>query len=165
VDKTSKKESGQNRKKQEQDLTGSKKSLEERRKLAYSLDLRGKNNIEIAEQLGVSLSTVEKDLHWCREHVRDWFSEIGSTERYCVLVDALIHFKNVKRDLWTLYYKEKDNLKASNLLCKIAEIVVKENNLYKTPESLLTDFHFKKKDLTKEYKLKEKFMDSIHNRI
>lgn len=50
-----------------------------RRKLVHSLDLQGFTNQEIAEQVNVSLSTIEKDLSEMRQNIREWFSEIDSS--------------------------------------------------------------------------------------
>lgn len=165
MSKKQEKKSGQNRKNQEQEFTGSKKLLASRKKLAYSLDLQGKTNKEIAELLGVSLSTVEKDLHHCREHARDWFSEIGSTDRYLAFVDATLNLDAIQKDLWRLATLEKDPMKAVKLLSKIADNSIKKANMYKATESYLTNFYFKQKDLTKEYKAKQEYMDLTRNRI
>ena len=165
MSKKQEKKSGQTRKNQEQEFTGSKKLLASRKKLAYSLDLQGKTNKEIAELLGVSLSTVEKDLHHCREHARDWFSEIGSTDRYLAFVDATLNLDEIQKDLWRLATLEKDTMKKVKLLSKIADNSIKKAHMYKSTESYLTDFYFKQKDLTKEYKAKQEYMDLTRNRF
>ena len=89
-----------NRKNHEQKLTDTeKKSIDDRRKHAHSLDLQGFTNNEISEKLNVSESTVEKDLHEVRESVRNWFSELGSIDRYQAFVDASIHIEYAQRTL------------------------------------------------------------------
>jgi len=155
----------QNRKNQAQEFTGSKKLLAARRKLVYSLNLQGKTNKEIAELLGVSLSTIEKDLNHSREYVRDWFSEIGSTDRYLAFIDATLNLDEIQKELWRLATIEKDPMKKVKLLSKIADNSIKKAHMYKSTESYLTNFYFKQKDLTKEYKNKEKFLDLMNSRL
>ena len=77
-----------NRKNSEQKITVGKMSVSARCKLVHSLDLQGFSNHEIAKQVSVSVSTVEKDLSEMRQNIRGWFSELGSEERYLAFVHA-----------------------------------------------------------------------------
>ena len=53
-----------------------KENIEKRRNLVYQLSLQGYSNNEIARQLQVSLSTIEKDLHHMRWHCLKWTHDI-----------------------------------------------------------------------------------------
>ena len=97
----------QNRKDDEQKITV-KLSVSDRRKLVHTLDLHGYTNQEIAEQVGVSLSSVEKDLSETRQSIREWFSQLGSEERYMAFVDAILHIDAVQKQLWKMTREEKD---------------------------------------------------------
>ena len=151
-----------NRKNHEQKLTDTeKKSIDDRRKHAHSLDLQGFTNNEISEKLNVSESTVEKDLHEVRESIRNWFSELGSTDRYQAFVDASIHIEYAQKELWRILRDEQDSLKKSKILSIIVENATKYTELYKSSESYLNSFHFRQKDLTESYRSKEEFHDIL----
>ena len=51
---------------------------------------------------------MEKDLSEMRQNIREWFSEIGSEERYLAFVDAVIHIDMVQKQLWKIVREEKD---------------------------------------------------------
>jgi IS30 family transposase len=149
-----------NRKNQEQNFTV-KMTIEERQKTVHSLDIRGFSNQEIADQLKVSLSTVEKDLKECRKNIRDWFSQLGSEERYEALVDATINFDEVQKQLWKMTREEKDPKEKVKLLGKISDISLKKVGLFKNSEPYLTKFYFTQKDLSQKEIAREQLLDSM----
>ena len=134
-----------NRKDDEQKITA-KLSISERRKLVHTLDLQGFTNQEIADQVGVSLSSVEKDLHEARQSVRDWFSQLGSEERYLAFVDAILHIDAVQKQLWKMTREEKDPNEKAKLFEQITENAVKKAGLFKTSQSYLTSYYFNQQD-------------------
>ena len=138
----------ENRKNQKQKLTVEKMSISNRRKLVHSLDLQGFSNQEISEQMNVSLSTVEKDLNEMRQSIREWFSELGSEERYLAFIDAVIHIDIVQKQLWKMTREEKDQKEKVKLLGQITDNAVKKAGLFKTSEAYLTAYYFKQKDLS-----------------
>ena len=151
----------ENRKIQEQKLTDSSKDVDDRRKKVHSLDLQGYTNKEIAEKMGTSESTVEKDLHQTRNCVRNWFSELGNVDRYQAFVDAVLQVDQVLKELWQMARNEKDAAKKSRILNNIADNAVKKANLFKTSEAYLTTFYFKQKDLSEKELAHEKFLESL----
>lgn len=146
-----------NRKNNEQKFTVEKMSVSTRRKLVHSLDLQGFSNQEIAKQANVSLSTVEKDLNEMRQNIREWFSEIGSEERYLAFVDAVIHIDNAQKQLWKMVREEKDQKEKSRLLGQITDNAVKKAGLFKTSDAYLTAYYFKQKDLSPREQLFDMF--------
>jgi len=94
--------SQKNRNKHAQKFTDSKENIDQRRKKVYSLHLVSYTNKEIADNLQVSLSTVEKDLHAVNGSIRDWFGDIGSKKRFKAAIDADIYFNHVLKELCIL---------------------------------------------------------------
>lgn len=148
-----------NRKHQEQKITVSKKSISERRLSVYSLDLRGYSNKEISSTLSVSLSTVEKDLHEARQSVREWFSALGTEERFLAFIDAIIHLDNALKELWRLSREEKSITDKIKIFGLIANNAVKKAELFKTTDSYLTAYFYKQKDLSPAALASEEFHD------
>ena len=67
----------ENRKKQAQKITALKEKIEDRRRKVYQLDLQGFSNDDITNKLDVSLSTIEKDLHYMRYYCLKWSKEVS----------------------------------------------------------------------------------------
>ena len=150
----------QNRKDDEQKFEV-KLSISDRRKLVHTLDLQGYTNQEIADQVGVSLSSVEKDLSETRQSIREWFSQLGSEERYMAFVDAVLHIDAVQKQLWKMTREEKDPKERAKLFQQITDNAEKKAGLFKTSEAYLTGYYFKQKDLSEKALAREKLIDSF----
>ena len=109
----------ENRKKQAQKITGLKEKIEEGRKKVYQLDLQGFSNQEIADQLGVGLSTIEKDLHYMRYYCLKWSKQILDTDYAIPLVDSVNQINMAQRALWALYRDEDDVMIRKKILDSI----------------------------------------------
>ena len=101
-------EYSKNRKKQEQKLTGIKNLIEKRRKKVYFLDLQGYPNQEIAKIVGVSLSTIEKDLNFMRYYCLKWSDEVRVMSRSTPTSESCNEIEIVQKELWRMYRSEKD---------------------------------------------------------
>ena len=150
----------ENRKNDEQKITV-KLSISERRKLVHTLDLQGFTNQEIADHVGVSLSTVEKDLSETKQSIREWFSQLGSEERYLAFVDAILHIDAVQKQLWKMTRDEKDPKEKAKLFEQITDNAVKKAGLFKTSEAYLTGYYFKQKDMSAKALAREQLIDSF----
>ncbi len=95
-----------NRNEQEQKITGLKDMIDERRYQVYLMDLQGFNNNEIADKLGVSLSTIEKDLHHMRYFCIKWYKEILDGGRGKSFLDSNNQIDIVQDELWKMFRKE-----------------------------------------------------------
>ena len=149
------------RKNQEEKLTGLKDSIEERRRKVYLLDLQGLNNLEIAEELHVSLSTIEKDLHFMKYYSAKWYQEIFVTRRSNPLLDYYNENEIVQRELWKMYRnEEKTNLRKS-LLDAIISNSIKKKDLSKGYNPDMFDSEWDIKQLEKEIEEDLKNSESI----
>jgi len=150
----------QNRKDDEQKFEV-KLSISDRRKLVHTLDLQEYTNQEIADQVGVSLSSVEKDLCETRQSIREWFSQLGSEERYMAFVDAVLHIDSVQKQLWKMTREEKDPKEKAKLFQQITDNAEKKVGLFKTSEAYLTGYYFKQKDMSAKALAREQLIDSF----
>ena len=150
----------QNRKDDEQKFEV-KLSISDRRKLVHTLDLQGYTNQEIADHVGVSLSSVEKDLSETRQSIREWFSQLGSEERYMAFVDAVLHIDSVQKQLWKMTREEKDPKERAKLFQQITDNAEKKAGLFKTSEAYLTGYYFKQKDMSAKALAREQLIDSF----
>ena len=150
----------QNRKNDEQKITV-KLNISDRRKLVHTLDLQGFTNQEIAEEVGVSVSSVEKDLCETRQSIREWFSQLGSEERYMAFVDAVLHIDSVQKQLWKMTREEKDPKERAKLFQQITDNAEKKAGLFKTSEAYLTGYYFKQKDMSAKALAREQLIDSF----
>ncbi|MEC4849113.1 MAG: ECF-type sigma factor [Nitrosarchaeum sp.] len=151
----------QNHKNHEEKITVEKLSISARRKLVHSLDLQGFSNQEIAKQLNVSLSTIEKDLNEMKQNIREWFSQLGSEERYLAFIDAVIHIDLSTKQLWKMAREEKDQKEKIKLLDQITNNAVKKAGLFKTSEAYLTTYYFKQKDTSPREIAREELRDML----
>jgi hypothetical protein len=138
-----------------------KLSISDRRKLVHTLDLQGYTNQEISDQVGVSVSSVEKDLCETRQNVREWFSQLGSEERYMAFVDAVLHIDSVQKQLWKMTRDEKDPKERAKLFQQITDNAEKKAGLFKTSEAYLTGYYFKQKDMSAKALAREQLIDSF----
>jgi len=121
---------GENRKNYEEKFTGSKQ-LEERRHKVYILDLQGISNNEIATKLGVSLSTIEKDLHYMKYYCLKWSKDIIETGIKKPFVDSIMQIDLIQKELWSLYREEKNVTVKKKLLDSIVSNSIKQKELFK----------------------------------
>ena len=135
----------ENHKIDEQNVTGIKSAIEKRRHKVYLLNLQGFSHNEIAKEINVSLSTIEKDLHYMKYYCIKWTKEILDYGRGKPILDICNQIDLVQQELWKLYRIEKDvNTKkrildsiVSNSIKKEKEVKerylsVKETDLLKT---------------------------------
>ena len=79
-----------------------------RRDRVNRLRISGYINKEIAEKVGCSLSTVEKDLQIIRERSKKWYSE-ESIKDYCQSIqNFIIFYDNAIEDLQILFNESAD---------------------------------------------------------
>lgn len=122
----------ENRKNQAQKDTVEKLNKIERQKLVYIMDLQGYQNKEISDTLGVSLSTVEKDLHEIKTDARNWFKEVSKSGLSKSLIDAVLQIDFVQKELWRLYREETKQDSKIKLLDSIVNSSIKKKSLYWT---------------------------------
>ena len=126
----------ENRKDQEEKITVQKK-IENRRQNVYRLNLKGFQNKEIAEKLGVSLSTVEKDLHFIHNDPIEQLVWLGRTSYLRAHLDALQHVTMVIEELWQLFNNEENPKLKVSLLTSISQIALNRKELvHNTPDFL-----------------------------
>ena len=116
----------ENRKTDEQNFTGTKSAIEKRRHKVYLLNLQGFGNTEIAKETNVSLSTVEKDLHYMKYYCIKWTKEILDFGRGKQLLDACNQIDLVQSELWKMYRMEKDVNTKKRILDSIVSNSIKK---------------------------------------
>jgi len=122
--------SQENRKNYEQKITGLKDKIEKRRRNVYILDLQGYGNQEIADMLNVSISTIEKDLHFMKYYCLKWSGELIRMGRGIPFGDAFNQLDLVQKELWNMYRAEKSTSTKKRILDSIAANSVKKGNLF-----------------------------------
>ncbi len=120
-----------NRKEQEQNVTGLKDKIDERRYKVYLMDLQGISNNEIADNLGASLSTIEKDLHHMRYFSIKWFKEVVDGDRTKSFLDSCNQIDLVQTELWKMYRSEKDLIAKKRILDSIVTNSIKKEQGFK----------------------------------
>ena len=120
----------QNRKNQEQKLTGLKEGIEERRRQVYLLDLQGFSNLEIATTLQVSLSTVEKDLHFMKYYCVRWYHELFTYDIANPLLDSCNQIDIVQKELWKLFRSEENISIRKRILDSIVSNSIKKRDYF-----------------------------------
>ena len=120
-----------NRNEQEQKITGLKDKIDERRYQVYLMDLQGFNNNEIADKLGASLSTIEKDLHHMRYFCIKWYKEILDSGRGKSFLDSNNQIDIVQDELWKLYRKETNVNAKKRILDSIVTNSIKKEKGFK----------------------------------
>jgi len=130
----------ENRIKHEQKITGLKEKIEDRRRKVYYLDLQGYCNQEIANQISVSLSTVEKDLHYMKYYCIKWVKDMAESSAGISTIESCSQIDIVLKELWSLFRIEKNVSTKKKILDSIAENSVKKINAikgFKIPFSFL----------------------------
>jgi len=125
-----------NRKEQEQKITGLKDKIDERRYQVYLMDLQGFSNNEIADKLGASQSTIEKDLHHMRYFCIKWYKEILDGGRGKSFLDSNNQIDIVQDELWKLYRKETNVNAKKRILDSIVTNSIKKEKGFKGKGSL-----------------------------
>lgn len=122
----------ENRKNQEPKITVEKMSVLERQKRTYLFDLQGFSNKEISKKLGVSLSTVEKDLHQIRTMAKSWFLFLTSNGMAKSLADALVQVDEAQKEFWRMYRNSDDKQIQVKILNSIVDLSMKKKELFWT---------------------------------
>jgi FixJ family two-component response regulator len=104
-------------------------SIEKRRNLVYQLSLQGHSNDEIAKQLQVSLSTVEKDLRYMRWHCLKWTQDIVTAGAIKPMFDSYTRIEIAQKELWSMYREEKDTKIKRQILSSIVANSIKQDKL------------------------------------
>jgi len=120
----------ENRKTHEQEFTVEKIDRLERQKQVYSYRLQGYKNQEIADKLGASLSTVEKDIHEIKEKSLDWFKLLIKNGMAQSLVDAVFQIDEVQKELWSKYRQSENIDHQLKILNSIVNSSVKKKELF-----------------------------------
>lgn len=116
--------------------TISQDKIKFRRRRINQLHLRGYTNREIANIIGTSLRTVEKDLHDINELSRHWFEE-ESIKDFCQsLQDSIILYDNAIEDLQILRTEHDDLDSKLKILSKIAEFEERKTNLFEKTKAV-----------------------------
>ncbi len=117
----------QTRKNYEDKITGTKDGIEKRRNKVYLLSLQGYSNNQIVNSLGVSLSTIEKDLHYMKYYCLKWAKEILDGGGRKTFLDSCNQIDLVQAELWNMYREEDDvNTKKRILDSIVANSIKKE---------------------------------------
>ena len=101
-----------------------------RRDRVNRLRIRGYSNYQIAEKIGCSLSTIEKDLSDIRERSKNWYEQEAITDYCQSLQDSIILCDNAIEDL-KIIYSECDNLELKiKILGTISDFEERKTKLY-----------------------------------
>jgi len=120
----------ENRKNDEENFTGTKSAIEKRRHRIYLLNLQGLSNTEISKEINVSLSTVEKDLHYMKYYCLKWTKEILDFGRSKQLLDACNQIDLVQNELWKMYRAEKNTDVKKRILDSIASNSIRKEKKF-----------------------------------
>ena len=136
-----------NRKEQEQKVTVLTDKIDERRYKVYLLNLQGFSNKEIAENLGTSLSTIEKDLHHMRYFSIKWFKEVVDGDRTKSFLDSCNQIDLVQTELWKMYRIEKDVIAKKRILDSIVSNSIKKEQGFKLRNGYSGDWADRQREL------------------
>ncbi|MSV26697.1 MAG: hypothetical protein EXS75_03695 [Nitrosarchaeum sp.] len=107
-----------------------------RRDIVNRLRISGYRNKEIAEKIGCSLRTVEKDLQIIRERSKKWYTD-ESIKDYCESIqDFIIFYDNAIEDLQILYQETTEIKEKLEILNKITEFRNSKLELYSKTKSV-----------------------------
>lgn len=118
-----------NRKNQEQNFTVQEK-IEERQHQVYDLRLQGFSNQEIADKLGVSISTIEKDVHEIKNNWTKLYAKLQGARRFKAFLHTCEHLELVQKELWTKYKDEKDPIMQLKILGAIKETAIDQTKIF-----------------------------------
>lgn len=100
---------------------------EQRQHQVYILHLRGYKNQAVADELKVSVSTVEKDLRAIRDDIKQWVEEYKKVGRDNTFRDSFEQFDLILKEIWLKYHSEKDAKAQLKILDAISNTIVKFN--------------------------------------
>jgi len=154
----------ENHKNQEQNFTGKREHIRRRRRIVYTLHQKSYSISEIASELDVSESTVEKDLFRMRQYSFVLLHQLLDSGRVHATVDFVSQIDLIIQELWQKYRdgRVEERLK---ILSKIAELSFKKQKIcgidpsnlnketFEQMEFEITDYEV---DLAKESKLELK---------
>ncbi|MBI5698054.1 MAG: hypothetical protein HZC29_06160, partial [Thaumarchaeota archaeon] len=112
-------------------VRATKDQIDERRNRIYKLKLQGYTEQEIADELKISISTVEKDVHHMKYFCVKWSKDIISASTTKPLVDSYTQIEIVQKELWNLYRAEKQIKTKKRILDAIIANALKKDNLVK----------------------------------
>ena len=121
---------------EEEKAKSTKEKIKSRQHEVHVLHLRSFNNKEIAEKLGVSLSTVEKDLHEIRHDIKCWLDDFRSEGVYCSFRDSFEQLGQIQEELWRKYREEKDPKMQIKIFDSLADKITKLNYIIKERKNL-----------------------------
>ena len=104
-------------------------TVEQRQHQVYFLHLQGRKNQEIADELKVSISTIEKDLRAIRDNISKWIKEYQAVGRDNAYRDSFEQFDLILKELWFKYHSEKDAKAQLKILDAISNTIVKFNHV------------------------------------
>jgi len=109
-----------------------KEKIEYRRKRVYLLKIQGHTNQKIAEKIGASLSTIEKDLKAIRYHVKDWYEEVAYGDKKSAFISSILQIDVVLKKLWNIFHNEDNSSEARKILAQIVDTSVKKVQLFES---------------------------------
>jgi len=112
-----------------QKIKSIKDKIDERRNKVYRLKLQGYSPQEIADELKVSLTTIERDIHHMKYFCLKWSKDIITESARKPFVDAYTQIEIVQKELWTIYRAEKDNKVKKRILDAIITNSLKQDKL------------------------------------
>ena len=118
------KDNNENRKNPEQNFTGKKENIRRRRRIVYNLHQKSYSISEIAIELGLSESTVEKDLFKLRQYSFLLLAQLLDSGMIEATVNSLHQLVSIRDELWKKYRNGKVE-ERFKILSKIAEISFK----------------------------------------
>lgn len=136
----------ENRKNHEQKITGLKEQIEERRRKIYLLDLQGYSNQEIANKLGVSLSTIEKDLYYMKYYCVKWYRDLDESGSGLRVLESCSQIDLVQKELWDLYRNEKLASTKKRILDSIVANSIKKREIYSSSHGISNKFELQSKN-------------------
>ena len=118
------KDNNENRKNPEQNFTGKKENIRRRRRTVYNLHQKSYSISEIASELGLSESTVEKDLFKLRQYSFLLLAQLLDSGMIEATVNSLHQLVSIRNELWQKYRNGRVE-ERFRILSKIAEICFK----------------------------------------
>ena len=114
------------------DCSVQNEKIEYRRKRVYLLKIQGCTNQRIADKIGTSLSTIEKDLGAIRNYMREWYVEIAYLDKKSAFVSSILQMDVVLRNLWRLFYQETNSTESRKILSQITDTASKKVQMFES---------------------------------
>jgi transposase len=116
--------------KKEKKLSHTAEKIDNRRSEVYSLHMQGYSNSEIAEKVGVSLSTIEKDLNQIRKFSLRWFKQLSQSGFMESVTNAYCQLELVQKKLWEKLRKTEDDNMQLKILDQITNTSMKKLGIF-----------------------------------